>query len=300
MDTKPFRYILKIAELGSISKAADELFVAQPSLSQYLRRIERELGQPLFDRSTNPLRLTVAGEQYVEFARATLARYQDLRDAMTQVGNYTLGRLRVGLSRSRAAHLLPLVLPEFAAAHPKVEVETLEAGDLPLRQALASGDLDFALISSLDDDGEFPSRVLGLEELVLVANAEQGRMLFGEAPEVTWDRISGQRMIVLPRHRSIRTAVQALFDTNEANLVIKFTTGSNEAAIRLASAGLGLAIAPATFVAESQPVAAMRVYPLSPRVRWRTRALWHPDRPCGFLAREWLTIAEKHLSKSVD
>ena len=95
MNLKQAQYVKTIAECGSITAAAKKLFVSQPSLSQMLRQIEQEIGLPIFDRSTSPLRLTYAGEKYLYAAERILAANSELESQLKEIKQEHAGRLRL-------------------------------------------------------------------------------------------------------------------------------------------------------------------------------------------------------------
>ena len=113
MEYKAFQYVLKIAELGNLTKAANELYVSQPSLSHYIARVEQEVGTPLFQRGVSPMRLTPAGEKYAETARMILALDKRMQQDISDIVNQKTGIIMLGMSHARASFLLPHVMPEM-------------------------------------------------------------------------------------------------------------------------------------------------------------------------------------------
>ena len=93
MNSKKLKYIITIAELKSISKAANELFISQPSLSSILSNLEKELGVTLFNRSTSPLSLTYAGEKYIKIAKEILSLESNLKKELFDISNMKKGKL---------------------------------------------------------------------------------------------------------------------------------------------------------------------------------------------------------------
>ena len=146
MNLKQALYIKTIAEEGSITAAAKKLYVSQPSLSQMLKLIEEEIGLPLFERS--PFRPTYAGERYLHAATIMLNTNEILNNELQEIRQEDSGRLRLGISRQRAARILPVVLPVFMKNHPHVVLELHEEGSATLEQMLSEGELDLAFAST--------------------------------------------------------------------------------------------------------------------------------------------------------
>src|SRR5439155_14718030 len=113
---------LEVARLGSVSRAAEALFVTQPTLTARLHSLERELGQRLFVRTRNGMRLTDAGRAFIPYSERALRALREGRQALVEVGNGTAGHLMLGAAPAVSTYLLPGVLERFVAEHPRVEV----------------------------------------------------------------------------------------------------------------------------------------------------------------------------------
>ncbi len=144
MTSKELMYVKTIAEEKTISKAAQKLFVAQPSLSQSLQRIEEALGARLFNRTAGGLTLTYAGERYYHMATQILKMYQDFETEVSDINNLKTGRIHVGITNDLGTIVLSRVLPLFHTLCPNVEVYVSEENSCVLDQKILSGELDFA------------------------------------------------------------------------------------------------------------------------------------------------------------
>ena len=111
-----YEYFVAIVDEGSLTKAAEHLYVSQPSLSQYLKRLEANLGVELFDRSASPLRLTYTGERYYQYVLQMMKLDENIRREFQDIKNQTSGRLRLGVALWRGACLLPDVFPKLSPA----------------------------------------------------------------------------------------------------------------------------------------------------------------------------------------
>lgn len=146
MDYRTLRYILTVAEEQNISKAAQRLYISQPSLSHCILKQERLLGVTLFDRAKQPLQLTYAGQRYVEAARQILSTKEELEKEMEDIANTKKGRIMLGVTRPRSAYLLPLILPRFKVLYPNVELVLLEENASYLESLLITGKADIAIL----------------------------------------------------------------------------------------------------------------------------------------------------------
>ena len=113
---------LEVARRGSVSRAAEALFITQPTLTARLHGLERELGTPLFLRTPHGMRLTDAGRAWIPFAERALRALVDGRDALQQVMTASAGHLMIAAAPAVSTYVLPEMLEKFVAAHPRVEV----------------------------------------------------------------------------------------------------------------------------------------------------------------------------------
>ena len=148
MNLKQLQYIQEIAKEGSITAAAHNLYISQPSLSQMLRQVEQELGATLFERSSQPMRPTPAGERYLQTADTILTAYEQMETEIQGLKDENSGRLRLGISMQRSVHLLPKVLPLFLQQFPKVSLVLYEGGSTYLEHMVLEGEVDLALVST--------------------------------------------------------------------------------------------------------------------------------------------------------
>ena len=127
MDVKYLNYILAIANRHNMTKAAEDLFVSQSSLSQYLSRLEQELGTPLFIRSKGELSLTSAGVLYVEAAQKVVKIQKDLYQNIAALSQK--GRIRVGVTSNWGLRMLTEIIPLFREQYPGITIEITETTD---------------------------------------------------------------------------------------------------------------------------------------------------------------------------
>jgi DNA-binding transcriptional LysR family regulator len=249
VDFKQFQYISKVAELQNITLAAKELYVSQPSLSNYIKKVETNIGVKIFDRNTTPISLTEVGKKYVETGGRILEIYQKLLDEISVLSKSEVGRLTIGISRSRAAYMLPAVLPEFYDLYPGVKVETIEAKSEYLKEYVLRSKVDFAILpiySGQNQYGdEFDKETIYNEQLYLIS----GNSLFAHDYEPfqvieEFSNFDDMKFVLLEKGHGIRYAVDKIFEDHKFIPKIMMKTTSNETAYRLSVMGHGVAIVP--------------------------------------------------------
>lgn len=145
MNNRELEYVKTVADEKSISKAAKKLFIAQPSLSQSLQRIEESLGTKLFTRTSSGLTLTYAGERYYQIASQILKIYKDFEIEISDINDLKTGRINVGITNHLGTLILPTILPILKKNCPNIEIFFYEDTTEKIENKLMLGDLDFAI-----------------------------------------------------------------------------------------------------------------------------------------------------------
>ena len=148
MISKTDLYFLTISKTGSLTQAAQQLYVSQPSLSKYLHRLETRLGAPLFDRSVSPMRLTECGMLYLQHLKDSIEREKQLLEQIGEITQNIRGTLRLGIPYFCGQCYLPQVLPLFINEFPHVSLELYEKPGVKLEQALIDQTIDLAILYS--------------------------------------------------------------------------------------------------------------------------------------------------------
>lgn len=247
MGLKELEYIVTIAEERSISKAADRLFLAQSSLSQYLARYEAELNTKLFSRTASGVRPTPAGELYLRNARQMLWQYHQVRNQLQDIDRPVEGRIDFGISSFRGSHLFPKVLQQYRQEAPGVEVVLHEYDSLQLQSRIAAGKLDAALIA-VPPGETVEGQHLMRDEVVLVASRDHPVMQYvrvGQGgPELPWvdlAEIAQYEFLLSNRSKILGSIAKQKF--GELGVVPKCSNANLTAPFAAAMARQGLGIA---------------------------------------------------------
>jgi DNA-binding transcriptional LysR family regulator len=236
---------LEVARRGSVSRAAEALFVTQPTLTARLHSLERELGSPLFVRTPHGMRLTDAGRAWVPFAERALRALVDGRDVLEQVRSASAGHLMIGAAPAVSTYILPGLLEEFVAAHPRVEVSVRtghseDVVDLVLRDEVQIG------LGRAIRHPDLELRPFHTEELVLVCAPGHP---FTKRREVPMEEVANERLIMFDITSSYYEITQAAFLSSGVKLRGLMELDSIEAAKKMVERSLGVALLPRTAVA---------------------------------------------------
>ncbi len=248
MELKELEYVVAIAEQGSISKAAEKLYLAQSSLSQFLSRYETELGAKLFVRTSGGMRPTYAGDEFIRNAKQILQQYHRIKLELQEADRPKRGRIEFGISTFRGTSLLPSVMRQFHDEYPTVDIVIHEHDSVELLKKMAAGELDMALVAMLPGQEQPPNMHIMQDEVYLVAHREHPVMEYvrmGEGgPERPWvDLADAARFEFLLSDRTTVLGNAALQQFRQYGITPTVVNGRLTAyfAAEMAREGLGLA-----------------------------------------------------------
>lgn len=258
MTEKELIYFRTVADEGSILSASKKLFIAQPSLSQYIKRLETSLGTRLFNRTTFGLFLTYAGERYYHTATQILKMYNDLELEISEISDMKSGRIHIGITNHLGTVLLPEILPLFSAACPRVEIQITEETTSVLEQLLTTGQLDLAIMHAPKETSENPGihhEFLSRDPFLIVTSKDnplsKSKTKTGSECHDILDLslLKNAPMIALPPNQRIRQVTDSILKkAGIVNPEIYLTVKNFATAKRLAASGLGYTLIPSQYV----------------------------------------------------
>ncbi len=260
MQLQQLAYFVAVAETRHFTRAAEQLRVAQPSLSQQVRALERELGAPLFHRTRGNVSLTDAGQALLPVARRMLADADAARLSVREVLSLGRGRVRLGATPSLCTALLPTVLAGFRQQHPGIELIVRESGSRGLQQELTEGGLDLALVvnARLGEDPQVATVPLFAEELVIISSLDAPSPA-GRQDRMTIRDLAGKPLVMFRPGYDLRETTEAACREEGFWPTFAIEGGEMDAVLEFVRAGLGLAVVPRTVAGER-----FRVTPLAP------------------------------------
>ncbi|MGV0838272.1 LysR family transcriptional regulator [Mycolicibacterium thermoresistibile] len=269
MELRQLEYFVAVAEESNFTRAAHRLHIAQPGVSAQIRRLERELGQPLLDRSRRTVRLTAAGAAVLPHARTALSAVAAARSAVDDLTGLLRGVVSIGTVTSHSVDL-PALLAEFHTEHPKVEVTLgIDSSDALMDNA-RSGRLDAAIVSiGPDEQPEGLEIHLITEEFIDAAVARSDDL--ANRDRIPLAELADRPVITLPRGAGIRRRFDQACAHAGVAPRIAFEAATPQAVADLAERGLGVAIVPRS-VAHGRDT--LHAAALVPEVRGRLVWAW--------------------------
>ncbi len=248
MTIQQVLYVLEIASRSSVSQAAQKLYLSQSALSQQLRRLEEELGYPLFSRTANGLQLTPEGNRFCEQARPVAERWYDFCKSVQKLPSIEPLRLRLGIgSRVYSNHLFPKIA-EYFRTRPEIEVTFVTEAGRDMVDSLRKGELDLALdrlpMEDQPESGElFSVPLIRERQCVLLSNDDPksgyNSLAFRDLQGCTM--ISGLEDSA--EDRSMKNALR------KYHISIKrvYRTDGIDTSMQLVRDGMGIAMGPESF-----------------------------------------------------
>jgi len=237
MDLRGIRYFIQIAELGSITRAAEQLNIAQPALTRHVRSVEEELGVQLLVRLPRGVRLTGAGRQFLDHCRKIMREVGRVKEELRSGIAVPSGRIILGLSPTISPLLLPGVVERMRRQCPQISLKVVEGFSTQLYDAVLTGRVDLAVLTN-----PAPSRTLKLTPLfseplvVLSAHQSRGTRRYFSLPELMKTPVISTQ--------AIRTIVDEQIGRYGAQLNIEAEIDAVEAIRRLLLRGISSAVMP--------------------------------------------------------
>ena len=293
MELRQLAYFVAVAEERNFTRAAQRIPIAQPAISQQIHRLESELSEKLFVRDRRGTRLTPAGEALLPHARATLASAEHAREAVAALSGLLTGRLAFGFVQPLPDRRLAGLLGAFHRQHPGIELRLIEDETDALLAALATGELDAALIGLGRYDRlppEVGSRLVAREPVVVAVHP--GHPLSGrgsialqalrEAPMVTLTSSSKQRSNLEAACRAAGFTPRIVAETSDLSVTIE-----------LIQQQIGVAVLPQSALDGAAAVTQLSL--TRPNLDRRILLVWRPSNSPP-AARAFLALAQHRLA----
>ena len=306
MEYRRLHYILTIAKEKSISHAAKKLYISQPSLSQYLQKVEQEIGSPLFDRSIQPLRPTYVGKLYLQKARQILDIERQFQQEIDDVLQLKRGEITIGSSPFRSTYLLSGFLPLFKQIYQHIKIKLKESTTLHLEKLAFNGEIDIAISLLPIDSQKFLHENLFEEELWLVIPkehpiAKQYSLKPGNyvnLPEVSLNEFVNEAFIIVNHKQKLHKMTFELCKKAGFNPKIILQTKSMNTAHALAGAGVGITLLPNTLIHNLHTQNMPCYLQLKDRPKRTANIIWRKDRYVSIATQKFILCLKDYCKKN--
>jgi DNA-binding transcriptional LysR family regulator len=253
MELKEARYILAIAREQNISKAAETLFISQPSLSKYLKNLEQQLGTRLFDRIGSRYSPTYIGERYIHYAEKIVEYGMEWDIEFDDIMHQNHGRLNIAIPIMLGNSLIGPTLFQFHKQYPNVTVNMMEEVNFVAEHTLTDHTVDLTFYNVHEFPTNLDYQIIGKEEMVLVLSAHNPLVSLAVKKEgygypwIDLSLLSKEPFILLYPDQNTGGLALKLFEDYQIEPNILLHTRNSEMSICLAMEGLGAAFAPESY-----------------------------------------------------
>lgn len=296
MEVHQLRYMVAVARTGNFSRAAKLCHVSQPSLSQQIQKLEKELGVRLFERHRTRTRLTAGGERFLPRAERILHELEEATREAEDLHALVQGEVIVGVLPTIAPYFLPPVVAAFGKKYPGVAITMIEETTASLVGMMNRHEIDFALASLPIPDGQMEVQVLLEEELVLAF--PPGHAL-ERRKSITADDLAQLPFVLMREGHCLGDQVLRFCESNQFEPRVRSRSAQMETILALVEAGQGVSLIPAMARRRSRSAAGYRSLS-APRPRRAVVAFWHRRRPLHRAAAEFLAACARHANSLQD
>ncbi len=240
MDLGQIEAFVQVAQHRSFSKAAEALFLTQPSVTARIQSLERDLGEALFERNGRGVRMTEMGAGFLPYARRALKALQDGRDSIEGMRNLDIGSLKLGSALTVSTYVLPKILKRYTTAYPGVEVSVHTGRSEQVLQMVLQDDVHCALERTVHH-AEIVTVPLYEDDLVLVAPPEHR---FAQKRGATVEEIGREPLILFDKGSSYNALIQGVFRQHGIVPKTLMEMDTIEATKKMVEEGMGIALLP--------------------------------------------------------
>jgi DNA-binding transcriptional LysR family regulator len=302
MDFRDLDCFVNTAKQLNISRAAEILHVTQPALSETISHLEERIGYALFTRQKRGLALTEAGTVFFEKARKILDAKKELDEEIQNITGGISGRIRLGISYSYSAALLPAGLSQFRALYPDVEINVNTQTSAVLERLLLDDALDVVIMVHDKAHEDILSKVLFYEQILLAISPQNPIVAKAVAdknsdyPFIPSEALHNQQFILSPELTRLRQSAELFFQAEHIHYKTTVITASIETANRLAALGSGIAFLPATYVESVDTPPLPRYFTAAKSLaNWKVTIAWRKQRATSSLIQHFVEVFEESI-----
>lgn len=293
MDIKHLQYFIEVSKFNSFSRAADHLYITQPTISKMIKNLETELGVLLFDRSRKQLTLTDAGRIILEQAKLIDQAFNNLESELDNLLGLEKGHIRIGLPPIFDAHFFLKIVGSFHELHPGITFQLVEYGSKKIEEDIANNVLDVGVVVLPTNNDIFQSFSFMEEDLKLILHPSHP---LAEYEEVNLADLANESFIMFNKDFVLHDRIIA--SCNQAGFNPHIISESSQWSFiqEMVAWRLGVSLLPESICGHlTKEVKPVRV--VNPSISWNLALIWGKDQYLSYAAKEWLQFTKERLSK---
>ncbi len=291
LDIKQLQYFIEINRFNSFSKAAEHLYVTQPTISKMIKNLEKEFNVSLFDRSKKRVVLTDAGKIILEQAQVILNAFKDLENQLENLSGVKQGHIRIGLPPMVGSSFFPNIIGAFRECYPAISIELMENGSNKIAEDVEDGTLDLGVVVLPINNDIFDSFSFVTEDIKLVVHPSHALV---KKEKITLKDLKREHFMLLNSDFALRNRIMSACKKEEFQPFIVFESSQWDLLGKMAASKLGVTLLPESICDQLKgdivtlPIEHSDMY-------WKLAVIWRKDSYLSHAANEWLRFAKKKL-----
>lgn len=302
LTEREMEYLLRIRREKGIARAAQSLYIAQPSLSQILMKLEEECGFALFTREKDGVRETNEGSRFLDQVEELAGIYRKMRRQLEEFQQLKRGLVSFGIPINLGTSLLPDILPRFSALYPGVEVRFFENNSVELDQMVLEGRTDFNIMHFQSPKETLEYEILGVDPFCLAAPSSWGERLGlkeGAIGKRELKELEPEPFIMVARGQKLRQTADEILSQAQVKPKVLCSTKSMETAKRLVAAGMGLTLLPMSYTTLLSDRKGILCVPISEELEasWKIVIAYPKGEELPCCCREFLRLLRQRMKE---
>lgn len=302
LTEREMEYLLRIRREKGIARAAQSLYIAQPSLSQILMKLEEECGFALFTREKDGVRETNEGSRFLDQVEELAGIYRKMRRQLEEFQQLKRGLVSFGIPINLGTSLLPDILPRFSALYPGVEVRFFENNSVELDRMVLEGRTDFNIMHFQSPKETLEYEILGVDPFCLAAPSSWGERLGlkeGAIGKRQLKELEREPFIMVARGQKLRQTADEILSQAQVKPKVLCSTKSMETAKRLVAAGMGLTLLPMSYTTLLSDRKGILCVPISEELEasWKIVIAYPKGEELPCCCREFLRLLRQRMKE---
>ena len=261
-----YNYVYQVYKEKNFTRAAEKLFISQPSLSVAIKNIEKKLGTDLFERVGNTVRLTEVGKEYIATTEQIITAEKDFLNRINDINNLKTGKIVVGGTNYLSSYVLPRVINRFNVLYPDIEVELVEANSYNLGSMINNEQIDIIVDSFDENEDDYQSFFLASEDILLCVPKDRkineklkkfqiepegiykGTVSLKDVEAVSIKRFKNEKFILLKKGNDMHKRAMSFFEGENIEPKVIYRVDQLNISYALADSGIGLCFITDTFL----------------------------------------------------
>jgi DNA-binding transcriptional LysR family regulator len=293
LDIKHLQYFIEVSNHKSFSRAADHLFITQPTISKMIKNLESELGVELFDRSRKQLILTDAGHIILEQAKLIDKAFQNLKVELDNLTGLRKGHIRIGLPPIFDAHLFLKVVSIFHERYPGITFELVENGSKKIEEDVEKNLLDVGVIVLPTNDEVFDHFSLMKEDLKLILHPSHP---LAEKEKINLEELANESFILFNKDFVLNDRI--ILSCKKAGFNPHIISESSQRSFieEMVANKFGVSLLPASICHHlHKDVTSIDI--VNPSISWNLAVIWVKNGYFSFAAKEWIHFSKEQLKQ---